>query len=129
MWRTSRVGSGDFAVKVALPHFDSRFDDWLVLRLGVQRSYAIVSPNTTIPAERKIATRPLGLETNRVANCLAAAPGHIFEWMLLRVLLITLTLSACAPHRLSFMARVEQDCAAGDQGACDLIKSLQHRRP
>jgi len=39
-----------------------------------------------------------------------------------------LTLANCAPRRPDFTARVEQDCAAGDQWACHLIDALRHPR-
>jgi hypothetical protein len=39
-----------------------------------------------------------------------------------------LTLVNCAPRRADFTARVEQDCAAGDQWACHLIDALRHPR-
>ena len=47
-----------------------------------------------------------------------------------RLLLIAaLTLTGCATRRPDFLARVQQDCLAGDQWACGLINSLQDRRP
>ena len=33
------------------------------------------------------------------------------------------------PYRPSFLSRVREDCAAGDQWACDLLDSLEHPRP
>ena len=43
------------------------------------------------------------------------------------VLLVTLiAVGWCQPHRPSFLARVREDCAAGDQWACGLLDSLEH---
>jgi hypothetical protein len=45
-------------------------------------------------------------------------------------LLVTLlALGGCQTNRPSFLSRVREDCAAGDQWACDLLDSLAHPRP
>jgi hypothetical protein len=44
-----------------------------------------------------------------------------------RLLLVALlTLGGCQPHRPSFLSRVREDCASGDQWACDLLDTLAH---
>ena len=49
--------------------------------------------------------------------------------MLLALLLIVtlLTIAGCQPHhRPDFMTRVGEDCAAGDQWACDLLDAQRY---
>jgi hypothetical protein len=40
-----------------------------------------------------------------------------------------LALLGCQPRRPDFLTRVREDCAAGDQWACDLIEALRHPQP
>jgi hypothetical protein len=50
--------------------------------------------------------------------------------MLQGALVVTLlALLGCQTHRPDFLTRVREDCAAGDQWACDLIKALRHPQP
>ncbi len=51
--------------------------------------------------------------------------------MLVMVMLVAVvTLTNCTPpRRPSFLTRVLEDCAAGDQWACNLIDALRHPRP
>ncbi len=50
--------------------------------------------------------------------------------MLVRMALVALvTLAGCAPpRRPSFLTRVLEDCAAGDQWACNFLDATQHPR-
>jgi hypothetical protein len=44
------------------------------------------------------------------------------------LLIVLLAVTGCQPRRPDFMTRVREDCAAGDQWACDLIDALQRRK-
>ena len=43
----------------------------------------------------------------------------------LSLLVALLIIASCEPRRPSFMLRVQQDCAAGDKWAYDLLKDLR----
>lgn len=45
------------------------------------------------------------------------------------LLVVLITISGCHGRRPDFMTRVQEDCAAGDQWACNLISSLDHPPP
>jgi hypothetical protein len=45
------------------------------------------------------------------------------------LLIVLMIIAGCHARRPDFMTRVRQDCAAGDQWACDLLDSLGYPKP
>jgi hypothetical protein len=43
------------------------------------------------------------------------------------VLVVLVTIAACHSRRSNFMARVREDCSAGQQWACDLLDALSRQ--
>jgi hypothetical protein len=42
---------------------------------------------------------------------------------------VLILIAGCERKHPSFLARVSEDCAAGDQWACDLLESLARHSP
>ena len=64
--------------------------------------------------------------TLHIRDAAVPCPAEAGWWPILMdgwpswLLIVALTLTGCAPRRPDFLARVQQDCLAGDQWACDL---------